>query len=105
MTNIGIDYSIFGGRVSGSLEVYNKETKDMLYKYNVPSPPYQYNQLLANGASMTNKGIEFMANVVAVDNRDFSWISTFNIASNKNKIGSLASNIETCLSPNVMREP
>lgn len=94
MTNIGIDYSIFGGRVSGSLEVYNKETKDMLYKYNVPSPPYQYNQLLANGASMTNKGIEFMANVVAVDNRDFSWISTFNIASNKNKIGSLASNIE-----------
>lgn len=94
MTNIGVDYSIFGGRVSGSLEVYNKETKDMLYKYNVPSPPYQYNQLLANGASMTNKGIEFMANVVAVDNRDFSWISTFNIASNKNKIGSLASNIE-----------
>lgn len=94
MTNIGVDYSIFGGRVSGSLEVYNKETKDMLYKYNVPSPPYQYNQLLANGASMTNKGIEFMANVVAVDNRDFSWISTFNIASNKNRIGSLASNIE-----------
>ncbi len=94
MTNIGVDYSIFGGRISGSLEVYNKETKDMLYKYNVPSPPYQYNQLLANGASMTNKGIEFMANVVAVDNRDFSWISTFNIASNKNKIGSLASNIE-----------
>lgn len=94
MTNIGIDYSILGGRVSGSLEVYNKKTKDMLYKYNVPSPPYQYNQLLANGASMTNKGIEFMANVVAVDNRDFSWISTFNIASNKNRIGSLASNIE-----------
>lgn len=94
MTNVGIDYSIFGGRVSGSLEVYNKETKDMLYKYNVPSPPYQYNQLLANGASMTNKGIEFMANVVAVDTRDFSWISNFNISSNKNKIGSLASNIE-----------
>lgn len=94
MTNLGIDYSILGGRVSGSLEFYNKETKDMLYKYNVPSPPYQYNQLLANGASMTNRGIEFMANVVAVDNRDFSWISTFNIASNKNKIGSLASNIE-----------
>lgn len=94
MTNLGIDYSILGGRVSGSLEFYNKETKDMLYKYNVPSPPYQYNQLLANGASMTNRGVEFMANVVAVDNRDFSWISTFNIASNKNKIGSLASNIE-----------
>lgn len=94
MTNVGIDYSIFGGRVSGSLEVYNKETKDMLYKYNVPSPPYQYNQLLANGASMTNKGIEFMANVVAVDNRDFSWISNFNISSNKNKIGSLDSNID-----------
>lgn len=94
MTNVGIDYSIFSGRVSGSLEVYNKETKDMLYKYNVPSPPYQYNQLLANGASMTNKGIEFMANVVAVDNRDFSWISNFNISSNKNKIGSLDSNID-----------
>lgn len=93
MTNVGIDFSVLGGRISGSIDAYKKETKDMLYKYDVPSPPYQYNKLLANGASMTNRGIEFVMNVVAVDNRDFSWTSSFNIAANKNKIGSLDSNI------------
>lgn len=93
MTNVGIDFSVLGGRISGSIDAYKKETKDMLYKYDVPSPPYQYNKLLANGASMTNWGIEFVMNVVAVDNRDFSWTSSFNIAANKNKIGSLDSNI------------
>ena len=92
-TNVGLDFSIMGGRVSGTVDVYNKETKDMLYRYSVPSPPYQYNQLLANGASMTNRGIEFLLNVVAYDNHDFSWISSFNIATNKNKIGSLDSNV------------
>jgi len=94
MTNVGIDFSILGGRVSGTLDVYNKETKDMLYRYNVPSPPYQYNQLLANGASMTNRGVEFALNVVAIDTPDFSWSSSFNIAANKNKIGSLDSNVD-----------
>lgn len=93
MTNVGIDFSVLSGRISGSIDAYKKETKDMLYKYDVPSPPYQYNKLLANGASMTNRGIEFVMNVVAVDNRDFSWTSSFNIAANKNKIGSLDSNI------------
>ena len=94
MTNIGLDYTVLGGRVSGTLDFYNKETKDMLYKYNVPSPPYQYNQLLANGASMTNRGVEFMVNVVAVDQPDFSWTTNFNVAYNKNKIGSLDSNVD-----------
>lgn len=93
MTNIGLDFSILGGRVSGTLDVYNKETKDMLYRYDVPSPPYQYNELLANGASMTNKGIELSLSVVAFDTPDFNWVSTFNIAANKNKIGSLDSNV------------
>ncbi len=94
MTNIGLDYTIWEGRVSGTLDFYNKETKDMLYKYNVPSPPYQYNQLLANGASMTNRGVEFMVNVVAVDRPDFSWTTNFNVAYNKNEIGSLDSNVD-----------
>ena len=93
MTNLGIDFSVLGGRVSGTVDVYNKETKDMLYRYSVPSPPYQYNQLLANGASMTNRGIEFFLNVVAYDTPDFSWTSSFNVATNKNKIGSLDSNV------------
>ena len=94
MTNVGLDYTVWGGRISGTLDFYIKETKDMLYEYNVPSPPYQYNKLLANGASMTNKGVEFMANIVAIDHKDFSWTTNFNIAYNKNEIGSLSSNIE-----------
>lgn len=94
MTNIGIDFSVLGGRVSGSLDLYEKETNDMLYTYDVPSPPYQYNRLLANGASMTNRGVELMINAIPVETHDFNWVTTFNIAANKNKIGSLDSNID-----------
>lgn len=94
MFNVGVDFSLLKGRLSGSIDLYNKKTDDMLYTYDVPSPPYQYNRLLANGASMTNKGVELMVNVVAYDNKDFGWNSSFNMSYNENEIGSLDSNIK-----------
>jgi iron complex outermembrane receptor protein len=62
MFNIGVDFELLRGRFGGSIEYYNKETKDLLYEYDVPSPPYQHNRLLANGANMSNKGIEISLN-------------------------------------------
>ncbi|MEI5985662.1 MULTISPECIES: SusC/RagA family TonB-linked outer membrane protein [Sphingobacterium] len=94
MFNAGIDFELLKGRFSGSIEYYNKETKDLLYEYDVPSPPYQYNRLLANGASMTNKGVEVVLNAVVYRNENFSYNTSVNFARNINKVGSLASNIE-----------
>jgi iron complex outermembrane receptor protein len=78
------------GRINGSVEYYDKQTKDLLYYYAVPSPPYLTNTLLANGASMSNKGVEFMLNAAILENSRLKWNTSFNMAHNKNRIGELS---------------
>lgn len=94
MFNVGLDFEILRGRIGGTIEYYNKETKDLLYEYDVPSPPYQFNRLLANGASMNNKGVEIVLNANVYSNDNFRYSTTVNFARNVNKVGSLSSNIE-----------
>ncbi|QBQ42490.1 TonB-dependent receptor [Sphingobacterium psychroaquaticum] len=94
MFNVGLDFELWKGRLGGSVEYYNKETKDLLYEYDVPSPPYQFNRLLANGATMSNKGVEIVLNARVVSNSNFSYNTTVNFARNINEVGSLTSNIE-----------
>lgn len=93
MFNVGVDFELFKGRFGGSIEYYDKQTKDLLYEYDVPSPPYQFNRLLANGASMSNKGIEIVLNGRIYSNANFAYNTSVNFAHNSNKVGSLASNI------------
>src|SRR5690606_40263749 len=59
----------------------------------VPTPPYLFNTLLANGGSMTNKGVEVAINADIVKKDNWTWSSSFNLSHNKNRIGSLSSNI------------
>src|SRR5690606_27256849 len=92
MINAGIDFALLEGRINGSIDVYDKETNDLLYEYNVPTPPYQFNRLLANGASMTNRGVEFMIGADVLEG-PIAWNTSVNFAANKNEIGSLSSNI------------
>ena len=94
MFNVGLDFELWRGRLGGTIEYYNKETKDLLYEYDVPSPPYQFNRLLANGASMNNKGIEVVLNANVYSNENFRYSTTVNFARNVNEVGSLSSNIE-----------
>lgn len=93
MANIGLDFALWNGRISGTVEYYDKQTDDMLYYYTVPMPPYQYNTLLANGASMSNRGVEVMLNAVVLDGSNLNWNTSFNLAHNKNEIGGLSSNV------------
>ena len=90
MLNVGIDFSLFGSRVNGTVEWYNKETSDLLYKYKVPVPPYQYSELLANVGGMSNKGLEFLLNVVPVRTTDFQWTIGLTAANNRNKVTSMS---------------
>jgi len=86
MLNMGLDFSIFENRINGTVEWYNKETTDLLYKYKVPVPPYQYNELLANVGAMSNKGIELLLNIVPVRTTDFQWTIGLTAANNVNKV-------------------
>lgn len=52
MLNIGLDFSLFNGRLGGTIEWYDKRTSDMLYTYKVPTPPYVYDRMQANVGDM-----------------------------------------------------
>ena len=95
MLNIGFDFSLFNGRVGGSIEWYNKKTSDMLYTYKVPTPVFVYDEIQANVGDMTNKGIEVMINVDVIRNKDFKWNTSINLAHNKNEITKLSNNFYT----------
>ncbi|GEP96708.1 SusC/RagA family TonB-linked outer membrane protein [Chitinophaga cymbidii] len=89
-TNIGLDYGFLDNRITGSIDLYKRTTRDLLLDYTVPTPPYLYNTIRANAASMENKGIEFQVNVAAIDQKDFQWNTSLNFSTNKNKLLSLS---------------
>ncbi|TCS85520.1 iron complex outermembrane receptor protein [Anseongella ginsenosidimutans] len=90
MFNIGVDYSLFNGRLNGTIEYYDKRTSDLLYTYQVPVPPNLYPDMLANVGSMSNKGVEFLFNTDAIRKNDFRWNISLNIAHNENEITELS---------------
>jgi iron complex outermembrane receptor protein len=95
MFNVGLDFSLFSGRVGGTIEWYNKKTSDMLYTYKVPTPTYVYDQIQANVGDMTNTGIELLLNIDAVRSRGFNWTTSINLAHNKNEITRLSNDLYT----------
>jgi len=89
--NLGLDFGLFNNRISGAIDLYNRRTKDMLWNYTVPTPPYLYNTIVANAASMENKGVEVHLNLDVIQAANFNWNTTLNFSTNKNKVLSLSS--------------
>jgi TonB-linked SusC/RagA family outer membrane protein len=87
--NAGIDYSLFEGRLHGSIDWYRKKTTDLLLRIAVPSPTAVSTQL-ANVGSVENKGFEFDVTGRIIDKADIRWESNFNISFNRNKVLSLS---------------
>jgi TonB-dependent starch-binding outer membrane protein SusC len=83
-TNVGIDFGFFKNRISGEIDYYVKQTKDLLLNVQVPATT-GFTSVIQNVGSMENKGWEFLLNTVNVD-RAFKWTSSFNIAFNKNLV-------------------
>ena len=88
--NVGIDYSFFKSRLYGSLDGYFRQTQDLLWNYEVPTPPYQYETLLANAGQMESYGFEVALSGVPVKTKDWNWTSTLTLAWNDNKITKLS---------------
>jgi len=90
--NIGMDFSLFN-RISGSVEWYDKRTKDLLYTYEVPQPPYLVGTILANVGELTNKGLEVSLNANLLQNDKVSWNTNLNFATNTQKIERLSNQV------------
>ena len=87
--NLGLDYSLFNRRVSGSVNVYKKETKDLIASALVDPFTNFGNRIDSNIGDMENKGVEFAINVIPVQTDDLEWSINYNIALNDNEITKL----------------
>jgi TonB-linked SusC/RagA family outer membrane protein len=93
--NFGIDFAFSQGRVVGTLDLYQKNTDDLLIQVTSAQPavsPFVWKNLPAN---VENKGVELGLNVVAIDNGNFSWDINFNISYNKNEVKDFSGLINT----------
>ena len=93
MLNCGLDFAVLGGRLSGTVEYYNKVTKDLIWNYDVPATQYYVNSIVANVGEIENKGWEFSILAIPVNKRNFSWNTSVNAAFNKNTVVSLSNDI------------
>ena len=84
--NLGIDYGFFNNRLSGSLDIYRKFTKDMLFRAATSAFTNLSDQVITNIGEMENKGVELLVNAVVADKADFDWNLSFNASYNKNTI-------------------
>lgn len=92
-TNIGLDWVSWEGRLSGSIDWYNRLVDGLIYDYAVPTPPNLYNTTTANGGKMRNKGLEILVNVIPVQTKDFEWSTTGTFSFNSNKLESLSGSV------------
>jgi iron complex outermembrane receptor protein len=84
--NVGVDFAILNTRLSGSVEVYSKQTKDLLGSYAVPVPPNLAPTTFANSGSLENKGVELSLQYYAVETKNFKWKTNFVASYNKQLI-------------------
>lgn len=88
--NLGLDFSLFNNKVGGSIEVYEKVTTGMVFKYQVNTAIVPGGSAWGNGGKMTNRGIEISLNTTPVKTANFSWNTAINVAANRNRIVSMS---------------
>jgi TonB-linked SusC/RagA family outer membrane protein len=87
--NIGIDYGFFNERIHGSVELYQRETRDLINEIPVAAGSNFTNILLTNVGNLENRGVEFNINLIPVASRQRFWEIGLNFTRNINKITKL----------------
>jgi TonB-linked SusC/RagA family outer membrane protein len=88
-TNAAIDYGFLNNRITGSLDLYYRTTKNLLATTDEPEGTNFSNQIVANVGNMVDKGAEFSINAEAIATKDITWSIGLNATLNRNKITSL----------------
>ena len=93
-SDIGLDLTLFKGKVSFEADYYKKVTKDLLLN---ASQPYTtgFTSAFQNIGKVSNEGLEFSLTTTNISNKKFTWTTSFNISFNKNRLVSLNSGEES----------
>lgn len=87
--NVAIDFGFLNNRINGSIEYYQKHTKDLLNTISAAAGTNFINLITANVGKMKNKGVEANVNAIAIQSKDFTWEVGYNITWNDSKITKL----------------
>ena len=83
--NVGIDFGFFRNRISGSVELYNRKTVDLILNQKIPTSS-GFSQVVANVGQIENKGVEILLNTVNVTTSNFTWNTSITFTKNNNQI-------------------
>jgi TonB-linked SusC/RagA family outer membrane protein len=87
--NVGLDYVLLNGRITGSVDVYKTKTDDLLMEMSIPSLT-GYTSTYANVGKTKGGGVDFQLNTINIKNSDFSWTTNLTWSKDKNEIVELA---------------
>ncbi|GAB3821964.1 hypothetical protein GCM10028895_25190 [Pontibacter rugosus] len=88
--NLGLDFGLFNNRVTGTLDIYQQNTKDLLMSRRLPTTT-GYERIIDNVGETRNRGVELQLGTVNIDQSNgFRWTSDFSFASNKEEVTALA---------------
>lgn len=101
--DLGLEFGLFNDRLTGELDYYTKNTDGLLFQVPLPGTSGSAN-INRNIGVLKSNGIELLLNSTNIDTRDFTWTTSFNIASNNNELSSLPnSNADIITGQNVNR--
>ncbi|MBN2612700.1 MAG: TonB-dependent receptor, partial [Bacteroidales bacterium] len=87
--NVGLDFGFLKNRITGTIDVYSRETEDLINTIPVPAGSNLTNKITTNVGNLINKGVEFSINGKVISTSDLSWELAYNIGYNENKITKL----------------
>ncbi|HEU4557658.1 MAG TPA: SusC/RagA family TonB-linked outer membrane protein [Longimicrobium sp.] len=83
--NLGLDFGLFRNRITGTVDVYDKKTDDLIFNVPVAAGTNVSNYVTTNIGSMRNRGLELGLNARVLE-RGLTWDASFNAATNKNRL-------------------
>jgi TonB-linked SusC/RagA family outer membrane protein len=92
-TNLGLDFSLFGGRLSGSVDYFDRQSRDLLYSYSAPQPPMIFSTILVNVGTVVNRGWELTLEGEIIKNNNLSWNSNIMFSTGKSRLKSLTNDV------------
>ncbi len=78
--DFGLDFGLLNNRLTGTVDYYNRTTKDLIFLTNVPVPPNQATQTYLNVGTLKSNGIEIALSYDVLKNRDFTWTTGGNFS-------------------------
>ncbi|MDR1526415.1 MAG: TonB-dependent receptor [Dysgonamonadaceae bacterium] len=89
-SNIGLDWGFYNNRLYGSIDLFKKDTKDLLAEIDIPMGSNFINRIIKNIGTMNAQGVEFSMNAIPVDTKDLRWELGINATTTQTEITNLA---------------